>query len=141
MGGGLRARPTAVLVPSQLLALPDYVDQPALVSGLRRPAVRVSSNRVRSPARGLIDKDISTRSGEDAEGEIRTPEGLAAHQISSLARWTELRYLSASPSSEVGNTFSRMLTGRTATARHRARTPSRVGTPTTLPSIPGLSFP
>src|SRR2546422_3708339 len=42
----------------------------------------------------------------DAEGEIRTPEGLAAHQISSLARWTELRYLSASPSSEVRNTFS-----------------------------------
>src|SRR2546428_9165028 len=30
----------------------------------------------------------------DAEGEIRTPEGLTAHQISSLARWTELRYLS-----------------------------------------------
>ena len=24
--------------------------------------------------------------GKDAEGEIRTPEGLAAHQISSLAR-------------------------------------------------------
>src|SRR5439155_9198729 len=33
-------------------------------------------------------------SGENAEGEIRTPEGLAAHQISSLARWTGLRYLS-----------------------------------------------
>ena len=32
--------------------------------------------------------------GWNAEGEIRTPEGLAAHQISSLARWTELRYLS-----------------------------------------------
>src|SRR2546427_12662950 len=30
----------------------------------------------------------------NAEGEIRTPEGLPAHQISSLARWTELRYLS-----------------------------------------------
>ena len=30
----------------------------------------------------------------NAEGEIRTPEGLAAHQISSLARWTGLRYLS-----------------------------------------------
>src|SRR2546426_4331090 len=29
-----------------------------------------------------------------AEGEIRTPEGLPAHQISSLARWTEPRYLS-----------------------------------------------
>ena len=37
----------------------------------------------------------------DAEGEIRTPEGLAAHQISSLARWTELRYLSASPLPEM----------------------------------------
>src|SRR5437899_902333 len=47
----------------------------------------------------------------DAEGEIRTPEGLAAHQISSLARWTELRYLSASPSSAVRNTFSRPLSG------------------------------
>src|SRR2546427_12802906 len=58
MGGGLRARPTALLVPSQLLALPDYVDQPALVSGLRRPAVRGSSHRGRSPPRGLIDKDI-----------------------------------------------------------------------------------
>src|SRR5207247_4397138 len=33
--------------------------------------------------------------GKNAEGEIRTPEGLAAHQISSLARWTGLRYLSA----------------------------------------------
>ncbi len=32
--------------------------------------------------------------GWNAEGEIRTPEGLAAHQISSLARWTGLRYLS-----------------------------------------------
>src|SRR2546425_7108496 len=63
----------------------------------------------------------------DAEGEIRTPAGLAAHQISSLARWTELRYLSASPSPEVRNTFSRELNGRTATARHRVRTPSRVG--------------
>src|SRR5437899_7511953 len=61
----------------------------------------------------------------DAEGEIRTPEGLAAHQISSLARWTELRYLSASPSSEVRNTFSRELSGRTATGRHRVRTPSQ----------------
>src|SRR5439155_907231 len=30
-------------------------------------------------------------SGGNAEGEIRTPEGLAAHQISSLARWTALR--------------------------------------------------
>src|SRR5256885_4636906 len=30
----------------------------------------------------------------NAEGEIRTPEGLAAHQISSLARLTGLRYLS-----------------------------------------------
>src|SRR5439155_10143244 len=44
--------------------------------------------------------------GWDAEGEIRTPEGLAAHQISSLARWTGLRYLSGSPSPEPGNTFS-----------------------------------
>src|SRR3989442_5421746 len=51
-----------------------------------------------------------------AEGEIRTPEGLAAHQISSLARWTELRYLSASPSSEARNTFSPTLNERTATA-------------------------
>ncbi len=33
--------------------------------------------------------------GSNAEGEIRTPEGLAAHQISSLARLTGLRYLSA----------------------------------------------
>src|SRR3989442_2941485 len=62
----------------------------------------------------------------DAEGEIRTPEGLAAHQISSLARWTELRYLSASPSSEVRNTFSRALSARTSTARVRVRTPSRL---------------
>src|SRR2546426_1142227 len=123
MGGGLRARPTALLVPSQLLALPDYVDQPALVSGLRRPAVRGSSHRVRSPPPGLIDKDISTPRGEGAEGGSRTPQGPSAPQISSLARWTELRYLSASPSSEVGNTFSRMISGRTATARHRARTP------------------
>src|SRR5436189_6033047 len=44
--------------------------------------------------------------GWNAEGEIRTPEGLAAHQISSLARWTGLRYLSGSPSPEPGNTFS-----------------------------------
>src|SRR5436309_14774839 len=51
------------------------------------------------------------RSGEDAEGEIRTPECLAAHQISSLARWTELRYLSASPSSEMRNTFARNSAG------------------------------
>src|SRR5207247_2984862 len=36
--------------------------------------------------------------GKNAEGEIRTPEGLAAHQISSLARWTGLRYLSGSTS-------------------------------------------
>src|SRR5207249_6711088 len=65
--------------------------------------------------------------GKYAEGEIRTPEGLAAYQISSLARWTELRYLSASPSSEVGNTFSRELSGRTSMARHRVRTPSPAG--------------
>ena len=45
-------------------------------------------------------------SGENAEGEIRTPEGLSAHQISSLARRTGLRYLSGSPSPEPGNTFS-----------------------------------
>src|SRR5438128_8820679 len=64
--------------------------------------------------------------GWNAEGEIRTPEGLAAHQISSLARWTELRYLSASPSSEARNTFSREVNGRTARARHLARTPSRL---------------
>src|SRR5438046_8835981 len=32
--------------------------------------------------------------GTAAEAEIPTPEGLAAHQISSLARWTGLRYLS-----------------------------------------------
>ena len=61
--------------------------------------------------------------GWDAEGEIRTPEGLAAHQISSLARWTELRYLSASPSSEARNTFSRAFSEKTATAPHRVRTP------------------
>src|SRR6266581_5816709 len=42
----------------------------------------------------------------DAEGEIRTPEGLAAHQISSLARLTGLRYLSGLASPEPGNTFS-----------------------------------
>src|SRR5437879_1817587 len=45
----------------------------------------------------LLRPDASGRgdgSGENAEGEIRTPEGLAAHQISSLARWTGLRYLS-----------------------------------------------
>src|SRR3989475_3189892 len=49
--------------------------------------------------------------GWNAEGELRTPEGLAAHQISSLARWPELRYLSASPSSEMRNTFSRSSSG------------------------------
>src|SRR6266508_2038246 len=42
----------------------------------------------------------------NAEGEIRTPEGLAAHQISSLARSTGLRYLSGLASSEARNTFS-----------------------------------
>src|SRR3989441_7207152 len=56
MGGGLRARPTALLVPSQLLALPDYVDQPALVSGLRRPAVWGSFHPVGSPPPGLFYK-------------------------------------------------------------------------------------
>src|SRR3989442_14964499 len=76
----------------------------------------------------------------DAEGEIRTPEGLAAHQISSLARWTELRYLSASPSSEVGNTFSRMISGRAATPRHPARTPPRGGPARTLPRSAGESL-
>ena len=46
--------------------------------------------------------------GKNAEGEIRTPEGLAAHQISSLARWTGLRYLSASRHhGDPQNTFSR----------------------------------
>src|SRR3989442_12773337 len=63
----------------------------------------------------------------DAEWEIRSPEGVADHQISSLARWTELRYLSASPSSEVRNTFSRAFRRRTATGRHRVRKPSLVG--------------
>src|SRR6266571_3337591 len=55
--------------------------------------------------------------GKDAEGEIRTPEGFAAHQISSLARLTGLRYLSGLASSDVGNTFSPRSSG--GEQRHR----------------------
>src|SRR5207247_9420777 len=52
--------------------------------------------------------------GKNAEGEIRTPEGLAAHQISSLARWTGLRYLSARAITETRKIPSLVSWGQTA---------------------------
>src|SRR6266511_5123819 len=57
----------------------------------------------------------------NTKGEIRTPEGLAAHQISSLARLTGLRYLSGARIVRSRKYLLPSFIGREAAATHRTR--------------------
>src|SRR5256885_5312111 len=68
----------------------------------------------------------------NAEGEIRTPEGLAAHQISSLARLTGLRYLSDFAIARTRKYLLSLSRAATAAGRHRAQMRRRAGRVHTL---------
>src|SRR5207302_11415541 len=98
------------LGPPPLPCPPSFTVGPSGTRSWRKPGreTRHEGNAFgdRKALNGLPKPRLHFPYGWDAEGEIRTPEGLAAHQISSLARWTGLRYLSGSPSPEPRNTFS-----------------------------------
>ena len=134
-GGSGFSRPTLITLMVTVMGLDARADDRNEKRAARRPGMTRtklgypggSEPGVRESPQGHFP------TAWNAEGEIRTPEGLAAHQISNLARSTGLRYLSTRAIAR-GKKYLVPCLGLTdaATPRHRARTRARAGRGCTL---------